>query len=186
MDDKEIRKTVDLHYGRINFASNVNYVEFYFHCCFYELFNIESGWKSDLEGNEILDVLKILGIDFDKQLVCEIYKNQQDHSVEVFHSRDDEQVFAYFDLEKEPTDGNDMFFLGISCKRTDEPRIHELLLNVYRKLKTTSPFRFDIRNHPLYDKVFRSYFYFYDNNYNAHKRQMHHHNLKQNISMIGN
>lgn len=185
-DDKpiaeEILKLVDLHYGRKDYASNRNYVEFYFHCCFYELFNIESGWESDLEGNEILDLLKILKIVFNRQLVSDIYKNPQDHSVEVFHSTDDEQVFAYFDLEKEPADGNDMFFLGISCKRDDEPQIHELLVNIYRKLQTTSPFSFDIWNHQLYNKVFRSYFYFYDNDYNAYKRQMHHHNLKQSNS----
>ena len=180
IDQREIRKKVDLHYNRTLFASNANYVEFYFHCCFYELFNIESGWESDLNGNEILDLLKILEIDFDKQLVSDVYKNQQDHSVEVFHSTEDEQVFVYFDLEKDPTDGNDMFFLGISCKRADEPKVHELLLKIFKKLKTTSPFSFDIWNHQLYDKVFRSYFYFYNNDYNAYKRQMHHHNLKQN------
>jgi hypothetical protein len=179
MNDIEIRKSVDLHFGRTNFPSSIKYVEFYFHCCFYELFNIESCWDSDLTGNEILDLLKILEVDFNKELALDVFLNQKDHSVEVFHSNNDEQVFAYFDLKKDPTDQNDMFFLGISCRRDDEPQIHEILLNIYRKLKTTSPFSFDIWNKKLYNKVFRSYFYFYENNYNSDKRQMHHHNLKK-------
>ena len=178
-NEKDIIKKVDLHYSRKNLASNSNYAEFYFYCCFYELFNIEPTWDSDLEGNEIVDLLKDLEIDFNKEVVFDVYKDQQNHSVEVFHSNEDEQVFAYFDLRKDPTDQNDMFFLGISCKRKKEPQIHEMLLNIYRKLKTTSPFSFDMWSNQLYNKVFKSYFYFYENNYSISKRQMHHHNLKE-------
>jgi hypothetical protein len=184
MNDLDVRKRIDLHFGRTNFTSNTNYVEFYFHCCFYELFNIESCWESDLEGIEILDLLKCLEIDFDKEFLIDAFKNQKNHSVEVFHSNNDEQVFAYFDLKKDPTDQNDMFFLGISCRQKNEPQIHEMLLNIYRKLKTTSSFNFDIYNKRLYNKVFQSFFYFYENYYSENKRQIHNHNLTQRDDTI--
>jgi len=51
-------------------------------------------------------------------------------------------------------------FLGVSCLKTDEHRVHEELLELYRKLDTTSTFTFYYSGGELYNKVFRSYFYF--------------------------
>jgi len=169
---------IDLHYGRTNFAINKNYVEFSFYACFYEIFLVDNPpWETELNGTELSDALGTLNILVNKELIIEKYSDRNNHDVEVFHSSEDEQVFAYFDLEKDSTDQNDMFFLGIRCKKTDEIVVHGKLLNIYRLLKTSSAFSFDIINHQLYEKVFRSYFYFYNDNYNQHKRQLNHHNL---------
>ncbi|TFF30420.1 hypothetical protein [Mucilaginibacter psychrotolerans] len=167
----------DLHHGNLNGSGHRHYVEFYFHCCFDELLRNTCDWESELSGTEILDVFNFLEIDFDRELVVKGYNNHLNHSVEVFHSRLDERVFAYFDLQKEPTDQNDMFFLGISCTAIQEPTVHEMLLKIYKKLGTTSAFSFDIRNKILYNKVFHSTFYFYKLDQEMYKRKMNHHNL---------
>ena len=172
----EIRKRVDLHYGKTNFSENINYVEFYFFACFYEIFNLENScWETEFNGNEIGELLDFLNIKFDKNYIVEKYQDNGNHDVEVLHSKNDEQVFAYFDLEKEPTDQNDMFYFGIRCLKKDELIVLEKLIEIYRKLKTSSPFSFDIHSNQLYNKVFRSYFYFYENNYNENKRQINYH-----------
>jgi hypothetical protein len=171
--------STDLHHGNRNGSEDKSYVEFYFRCCFDELFRDSCDWESELSGNEILDVFNFLGIDFDREHVIKVYNNQLDHSVEVFHSKSDDQVFAYLDLLKEPADQNNMFFLGISCTLIQEPIIHEMLLQIYKKLQTTSAFSFDIRNKVLYNKVFHSAFYFYKLDQEIYKRKMNHHNLIQ-------
>ena len=172
----EIRKKIDLHYGKTNFSENLNYVEFYFYACFYEVFNIEnSSWETDFNGTEIGELLDYLNIAFDKNYIIERYENRENNDVEVLHSKNDEQIFAYFDLEKDPTDQNDMFYFGIRCLKKDDLIIAEKLLKIYKKLKTSSPFSFDIYSNQLYNKVFRSYFYHYENNYNKTKRQINHH-----------
>jgi hypothetical protein len=177
-DIREIRQKIDLHHGRKDFSSNRNYVEFSFHVSFSELFNIDPPWEIELTGNEIISVLNRLQIKFDKELLVKKYLDASNHSVEVFHSIYDEQIFVYFDMLKDPTDQIDMFYIGISCLKADEKEIHEILLNIYRVLKTHSLFTFGIGTYILYNKVFRSYFYFYENNYNEYKRKMYHHNLK--------
>lgn len=177
--EAELRRKIDLHYERHNFASNANYAEFSFYGCFDEIFNIEgSYWQAQCDGTELFKIIDSLEIDYDKELILNTYADEKSNSTEVFHSRPDEQVFAYFDLQKIDTDQNGMFFFGLSCLKTDERRVHEELLELYRKLGTTSTFKFKYRGDELYDKVFRSYFYFYENNYNEYKRQIHHHNLK--------
>ena len=188
----EVRKKVDLHYGRTDFSQNRNYVEFSFHACFSELFNLDTyPWdyatnrfeiklqigETKLKGTELFDVLDKLKIVYNKELIFKKYLDEQNHSVEVFHNNQDEQVFAFFDLYKAPEDQIDMFFLGISCRSEDEKTIHEMLLNIYRKLGTASSFKFNILNHELYNKTFRSFFYFYKDDYNQYKRQMYHHGL---------
>lgn len=179
MEQSEIGiiKKIDLHYGKRDFSENKNYVEFYFYCCFYELLNVEnSSWETNLSGNEIFDLLSIMKIYISKDFLVNKYQDYQNHDVEVFHSDYDEQVFAYFDLQKEPTDQNDMFFLGIRCLKNEEELIHKKLLEIYRKLGTTSAFSFDIWNHQLYNKTFSSYFFFYEQNYNQYKRKINNHN----------
>lgn len=173
LDDIELRKKIDLHYGKIDHSDNLNYVEFYFHACFYEILNIENSyWETNCDGTEIAELLDFLNINFEKDYIIEKCLDQKNHDVEVLHSKNDEQVFAYFDLEKDPTDQNDMFFFGIRCLKKDDLIVAEKLLKIYKKLGTSSTFSFDIHNNSLYNKVFKSYFYFYDNNYNSHKRQI--------------
>ncbi|NMN36535.1 MULTISPECIES: hypothetical protein [unclassified Pedobacter] len=169
---------IDLHYGRRDFSENKNYVEFSFYACFYELLNIEnSSWETNLNGNEIFEILTSLNVDVSRDFLIKRYNDRINNDVEVFHSNCDEQVFAFFDLDKEETDQNDMFFFGLRCLKKDEPIVIQKLLKIYRELMTSSPFEFDILNHRLYNKTFRSYFYFYDRNYNQYRRQIHHHNL---------
>ena len=173
---QELRRKIDLHFGRQDFSSNSNYVEFSFYCCFYEVFAIpNSYWTTSLTGAEIVEILNILKININLDFVKEKYFDNNNHNVEVFHSYEDEQVFIYFDLQKEPTDQNDMFFLGIRCTKHQEEIIHEKLLKMYKKLQTCSPFTFDIYNNQLYYKVFLSFFYFYNNKYNELNRQIRHH-----------
>ena len=179
MTDIEVIKSLDLHYGRIDFSGNKNYVEFSFFACFYELLNVEnSSWETNLTGNEIFEIFSLLEIDVNKNLLIERYSNQLNHDVEAFHSKVDEQVFTYFDLQKDPTDQNDMIFLGFRVLKSDEDAVHLKLLNIYKKLMTTSPFQY-YRGDILYNKTFKSYYYFYEQNYNQHKRRINHHNLQR-------
>lgn len=172
----EVRKKIDWHFNRKDFSGNADYAEFSFCCCFYEVFNIAgSVWATSLNGDEIFEVFRLLDIKVELDFLERKYSDSSNHDVEVFHSAKDEQVFAYLDLQKEPTDQNDMFFLGIRCARSGEDIIHRKLLDIYIKLKTASPFMYDIWNHSLYYKVFLSYFYFYGNEYTGSKRQLNHH-----------
>ncbi len=176
--DKEIMQKVDLHYGRRDFSGNNDYVEFSFSAPFGEVFNI--AWLNPnpaINGDELFGILDLLHIPYDKELIFDQYQDANNNSVEIFHSTGDEQVFAYFDLQKDPADQNGMFFFGLSCRCEQEKMIHELLLDIYRKVLTSSAFSFDMRNHPLYDKTFRSYSYFYEGNYDENKVQLNHHNL---------
>lgn len=176
----ELRKRIDLHYDKRSYSHVRNYVEFYFHACFYEIFNIkDSSWETDFCGDEIPEIMDYLEIKVDKIYYTDGSFFHQNNNVEVFHSDKDEQVFAYFDFWKDPTDQNDMFMLGISCTKEQELIIHPKLLNIYKKLQTSSPFTFDIRNNQLYNKVFSSYEFFYDGKYNKNKRQLNHHNLEK-------
>lgn len=175
-NEMEIRQIIDLHHSRKDFSSNINYVEFSFSCCFYEFFNVpNTSWETDLNGDEIFEILDFLNIKVSAEFLKGKYLDQNNNNVEVFHSTSDEQVFAYFDLQKESTDQNDMFYLGISCTKIQEEIVHDKLLKIYKKLKTSSPFVYDIWNKQLYNMVFRSYFYFYGNEYNVEKRQLKHH-----------
>ncbi|WEK18003.1 MAG: hypothetical protein P0Y49_14495 [Candidatus Pedobacter colombiensis] len=95
MTELEIREKIDLH--RSGKDSSKNYVEFYFHACFYEFFNSEdSYWKTNLDGSELSEILKTLNVQVDFEILKTKYNNQQNHDVEVFHSTSDEQVFVYF------------------------------------------------------------------------------------------
>lgn len=168
---------INLHHDRKTLSHTVPYVEFYFYGGFYELFNLE-GHESRLEGNEITGILELLKISADISFLKERYEDQGNHDVEVFHSDGDEMTFAYFDFEKDPTDQMYMFFFGISCTKQIEDLVLEKLLAVYRKLGTSSPFSYDLRNNSLYLKTFMSYHYFYEGKYQEAKRKLNHHNLE--------
>lgn len=179
MDENEIniRREIDIDYDRSDFSNNKFYVEFFFYTCFYELFVVEnSSWETNLTGTEVEEILNLLQIPFDKNFVISRYEDRKNHDVEVFHSIIDDNVFAYFDLEKEITDQNDMFGFGIRCHVNQDDEIMQKLLSIYRQLQTASDFSYDRRIRRLYNNTFRSYFYFYHNNYNKHKRQLNHHN----------
>jgi len=108
-----LRRKIDLHYGRHNFVSNTNYAEFSFYGCFDEIFNIEgSYWQARCDGTELFKIIDSLEIDYDKELIFNTYADQKNNSTEVFRSNRDEQVFAFFDLQKIDTDQNGMFFFG--------------------------------------------------------------------------
>ena len=176
--DNEIRRKADLHYGRRDFSGNKDYVEFSFHAPFGEVFNIP--WlnpNAGINGGELFAVLERLQIPYDKALIFDKYQDEAVNSTEVFHGTPDEQVFAYFDLQKDPADQIGMFFFGLSCKLEDEKMIHEMLLDIYRRLQTSSAFSFDMLNKPLYNKTFRSYTYFYQGNYDENRPRLNHHNL---------
>jgi hypothetical protein len=186
----DIIKKTNLHNNRTDFSDNMDYVEFSFHACFSDLFNLGSfPWsfakeglihnknQDKITGAELFDIMDLLKIDYNRDLIYYSYLDENNQSVEVFHSNVDEQVFAYFDFYKAPEAQIDMFFLGISCNKRDEKIVHELLVTLYKKIGTTSPFTFTNQAENLYNKVFRSYHHFYDNDYNERKRQLHHHNL---------
>ncbi|RZK01426.1 MAG: hypothetical protein EOO46_20340 [Flavobacterium sp.] len=168
---------IDLHFDRRTDAHTLDYVEFYFYGGFYELFNLE-GHESNLIGNEIFETLEVLNINVDKNFLIERYQNNKNHDVEVFHSSTDEMTFAYFDFEKGPTNQMNMFLFGISCNKAVENIVLEKLLSIYRKLMTSSPFSYDLYSNKLYSNTFRSWAYFYERNYNEHKRKLNHHNLQ--------
>lgn len=167
----------DLHYGITTTLDQKAYHEFSFHCDFDELMRISCELESDLTGNEILELIEFLNISFDKLLVGKVYANPLDQSVEVFHSESDEQIFVYFDLQKDPTDQHDTFFLGISCHKDQASDVQAQLLDIYKKLDMKSEFVYQDKVNDLYNKVFNSSLYFYQRDQEIYKREMHHHNL---------
>jgi len=131
-NERELIEKIDLHYGRHDFSENKNYVEFSFYACFYELLNIENSyWETNFNGNEIFEILTTLKIEIDRDFLIKRYNDRANNDVEVFHSNFDEQVFAFFDLAKEETDQNDMFFFGLRCLKKDEPIINQKLLKIF-------------------------------------------------------
>lgn len=71
-----------------------------------------------------------------------------------------------------------MFFLGLRVLKSNEDNVHLKLLDIYKKLMTYSTFEY-YRGDRLYNKTFRSYFYFYEQNYNKYKRKINHHNFSK-------
>ncbi|MBB6235749.1 hypothetical protein HDC90_000349 [Pedobacter sp. AK013] len=123
--ETELIAKIDLHSGRRDFSENKNYVEFSFYACFYELLNVENSyWETNLNGNEIFEILTSLNVDVSRDFLIKRYNDQINNDVEVFHADCDEQVFAFFDLEKEETDQNDMFFFGLRCLKKEEPIVN--------------------------------------------------------------
>ena len=179
MTEHNQRRLIDLHLSPKDGQTDQTYAEVSFSCCFYEMLPTEdSAWETSLDGSEIREVLEMLNITVNPKYLLQKYRDTRDHAVEVFHSKTDERIFAYFDLQKEPKDENAMFFIGLSINIKDEGVVLEKIMNIYRKLNICSPLSYDIKNKTLYNKVFRSYFYFYGNSYNKYKRQLLHHNLK--------
>jgi hypothetical protein len=116
------------------------YSETYFYACFSELFKIEGGWESNLEGNEIIKIADFLNINIDKNELIEM-RNSNSETIHLYHSKLDRLTFIQFDIRKDPTDQNDMFFLGVSYRVEFEKEINEMLLKLHSQLLTTSPFK---------------------------------------------
>lgn len=173
------RQLIDLHLTAKDGQTDQKYAEICFSCCFYEMFPTEdSSWETSLNGSEVMEILSDLNIVVNPKYLLQKYSDSRNHAVEVFHSKTDERVFAYFDLQKEAKDENDMFFFGLSFNINDESTVFEKIMAIYKKLRIVTPLCYDLQNKNLYNKVFRSYFYFYENRYNKYKRQLLHHNLK--------
>jgi len=178
MTELELRQKLDLHHSKVSLAENANYVEFFFDASFYEFFNMDGlGWTTELSGHEVDKILTILKINWNRQYIIDNYMDSNYHNTDVFHCPFEEQVFAYFDLAKDPTDQMNTFGFGIRCNKNTEAEILDNLLSLYRKLKFSTPFTYDIYNQSLYCKVFKSYFYFYKSQYLENSRRLIHHNL---------
>lgn len=172
------QKISDLHTAEDALNHN-KYVEVYFSCCFYEMFpDPASSWETNLDGGEIMEVLNDLSIKVFDKYIIQKYRDSKNQNVEDFHSEKDERVFAYFDLQKEATDQNDTFFFGLSFSLNDEAVVLPKIFSLYKKINTCSQLSYDRFNKVLYNKVFRSNFYFYKNNYNPYGRLLQHHGLK--------
>ncbi len=154
------------------------YAEVYFHACFEEVFPYEgASWETQLNGTEILEIVQFLEIPIEKEYIIAKYNDRKSHDAEVFHSVKDPGVFACFNLQKDPIDQNDMFLLEIRFTRKDENILLPKLLELYRQLCTSSVFCYDLLNNRLYNKVFKSSFYFYTENYAQPNRKLIHQNL---------
>lgn len=161
----------------INHTIIYNYVEFSF-CLpigdlFYEKWD-EDSLKTD--GKEIRSISTILNATFDKE---EIETNYWDktNNVEVYHSRDDKEVFIMFDLIRDLYDQCDMIYIGVRCNRRDDNIIRDVLLSLYKKSSPRSNFGIDYFNQSLYRRIFNSDFYFYKEERNKN-RSIIHHNLE--------
>jgi len=168
----------DLHRQLRITPTPFKYAEVYFNACFEEIFPHEGAfWETKLNGTEVMEILQLLDISYNRDYMIKSYTNPKNHNTEVYHSANDPCVFAFFDLYKDPTDQNDMFLFGISFERKDESIILQKILDIYRQLGTASPFSYDLLNKQLYNKVFKSSFYFYTGNYAKYDKQIIHHNL---------
>ncbi len=77
------------------------YIDFYFYACLDELFDVkDSYWKTNLKGNEIIDLAKSLNIKIDIPLIVKDYWNEETNNIEIFHSSDDDLVFLYLDIRR--------------------------------------------------------------------------------------
>ena len=161
----------------INHKTIYNYVEFSFclpiNDLFYEKWN-EDRPKPD--GKEIASIANILKVTFDKGQIEKDYWDQT-NNVEVFHSKDDKEVFIMFDLIRDPYDQCDMIYMGIRCSRTDDNEIRDILLSLYKKRDPRSNFEIDYFNQSLYRQIFNADFYFYKKERNKN-RKINHHNLE--------
>ena len=125
------------------------YADITFHACHDELFAIEgSYWQSELKGNEIVELANILNIEVNRDTITNAYGKID--CIEIFHSKDDHETFLYFDLIKDNTDQNDMLFFGIRFQRENFDQVLYPILDIYNKLKTTSPLKYDKWGYSLF------------------------------------
>ncbi|MCX6189241.1 MAG: hypothetical protein NTW54_06525 [Bacteroidetes bacterium] len=184
-ENLKLRKQIDLHFGS-KYYDTILYSEISFFAPFGEVFNLSEsilGQKGLLKGNELIDLANSLNIKLDKDFLINQYLDDINKCVEVYHSESDEQVFMYFDLERDETDQIGMFFLGIRFKKTEDLVIQKTL-EIYKRLQTSSKYSFDNYGTELYRKVFKSFSYFYNGIYDKlSPRQINHHDLnsKQNV-----
>ena len=173
-----IRKRIDLHYYKTDFSFLNQYVEYSFYACFYDVFNINddnSLNENSIKGNGIKNLFDVLDIEYNFDSIFNKYMKRDYRDVDVYYNKNDENTFVYLDLEQEPTDQSNMFFLGISCKSIKVENILPILNEIHSCSGTKSELKKDELNSELYYDVFHSYNHFYDGNYNEHKKQIMHH-----------
>jgi len=114
----------------INHTTIYNYVEFSFCLPINDLFYEK--WDEDKpkpDGKEITTISTTLNVTFDKE---QIEKNYWDktNNAEVYHSRDDKEVFIMFDLIRDPYDQCDLIYIGVRCNRRYDNEIRDALLSL--------------------------------------------------------
>jgi hypothetical protein len=169
------QKRIDLHYYKSDFSFLEKYYEFSFYVCFYDVFNInnnDSLNESSNKGNGVEKLFNILEIEYDFNSILAKYMDRKYRDVDVFHNKNDEMTFVYLDLEQEPTDQSDMFFIGISCNFEKAEKIQTIMNKIYNSSGTKSEFKIDKSNSELYYKIFHSFYYFYSGNFNKFKKQI--------------
>jgi DNA adenine methylase len=161
----------------INYTTIDNYVEFSFCLPINDLFYEK--WDEDKpkpDGKEITSISKTLRATFDQGEIEKDYWGQT-NNVEVYHSKDDKEVFIMFYLIRDPYDQCDMIYIGVRCNRRDDIEIRDVLLSLYKKGNARSNFEIDYFNQSLYRQIFNSDFYFYKKEQNINRR-INHHNLE--------
>jgi hypothetical protein len=172
------QKRIDLHYYKSDFSFLEKYYEFSFYVCFYDVFNVndnDSLNENSNKGNGVEDLFNILEIDFDFNLILTKYMDRKYRDIDVFQNKNDEMTFVYLDLEQEPTDQSNMFFIGVSCSSEKADEILSIMNKIYNSSGTKSEFKIDKTNSELYYKIFHSFYYLYDGNFNKFKKQIIHH-----------
>ena len=173
-----IQRRIDLHYYKSDFSFLKNYTEFSCYLCFYDVFNInenDSLNENSKNGNGIEDLFSMLEIEYDFNSIIKKYMDTKYRDVDIYHNKNDEKIFIYLDLEQEPTDQSNMFFIGLSCPIEKVEKIMPLLNKIYESSGTKSDLKTDEINSELYYDIFHSFYYFYDGNYNKFKKQIIHH-----------
>lgn len=165
-----IQKQPDLHTGGVDYSTHL-YSEISFYAPFGEVFNLP-GTADDIRGNfnghELIDLAHALNIPINRDYVVEQYLNEENRNVEVFHSDIDEQVFMYLDLEWEETDQLGAFFIGVRFNKKDFETVNLALQDIHKRFRTIYTQYFVERDGlVLYNKVFKSFEYFYHGNYNT-------------------
>jgi hypothetical protein len=160
----------------INHQTIYNYVEFSFSLPINDLFYEK--WDENvlkLDGHEINGIADVLNVPINNTQIEKDYWNHTDN-VEVYHSNNDREAFIMFDLIQDQYDQCNMIHLGVRCHRSNDEKIRDSLLKLYKKRDPRSNFEIDYFNQSIYRKIFGSEFYFYKQEENKNRR-INHHNL---------
>ena len=136
-----------------------DYCEFSTCLPFEELFYEK--WEDNLSDmvvdNTIYDLTKLLNIFIDRKILENGHQGR-DKRIDVFHAKGNQEVFAYFDHFKEPTDQNDMIYFAVRLPRANESKVFELFYRLYTKSSPRCNFQIDCWNQSNYHRVFKSEF----------------------------
>ena len=73
---------------------------------------------------EIANISKTLVVTFDNGQIEKDYWDQT-NNVDVYHSKDDKEVFIMFDLIRDSHDQCDMIYIGVRCNRRDDNEVRD-------------------------------------------------------------